>query len=67
LGQNSPIGRLFYLGRFLKVTEVANIFEPLFPTVKVLNLFCPQNGFGHILGYLFTNSSGHPACPLLIT
>jgi hypothetical protein len=28
----------------LKITEVANIFEPLFPTVKVLNLFARKMG-----------------------
>jgi hypothetical protein len=39
LGEFSPIGRLFSFNSFLKITKVANIFWPLFPTVKVYNKF----------------------------
>jgi hypothetical protein len=51
LGDFSPLGRLFTLGSFLKRTEVAKLFGLLFKRSLIL---------GHILGYFFTNSSGHP-------
>jgi hypothetical protein len=35
LGKKSFIGRLFTLGNFLKITEVAQIYAPLFSTAKV--------------------------------
>jgi hypothetical protein len=38
-GEFSLVGRLFTLGRFPKITEVAHIFELLFSTVKFINRF----------------------------
>jgi hypothetical protein len=59
------IGRFFahweiaYFGQLLKITEVAQIFELLFPRLKLCDTF-DKNGFGYILGDFFTISSDHP-------
>jgi hypothetical protein len=37
LGEFPLIGRLFIVGSFWKITEVAHIFGLLFATVKVMN------------------------------
>jgi hypothetical protein len=58
-GEFSPFGRLFSLGRFSKITQLAQISGLLFSTVKIIN-FDKKNGPGYILGDFFTNSSGHP-------
>jgi hypothetical protein len=50
-----PIGRLFTLGNFLKITKVANIFGLPFST-----LIWAKNGLGYALGDFFKNTSGHP-------
>jgi hypothetical protein len=62
------IGRIFAywaffsLGIFLKMTGVAQFFEPLFiSTEKVLHSCWQKNCFGYIFGHFFTNPSGHPA------
>jgi hypothetical protein len=61
LGAFSPLGRLFSLGSFSKIAEVAQIFGlPLF-LGKGHSLISTKNGFDSILGDFFTNSSGHPA------
>jgi hypothetical protein len=59
LGEFSPIGRLFTLCSFLKMTEVAQIFQTIFAIVKVSYILTFTNGLGYIIGDLFTNSSGH--------
>jgi hypothetical protein len=43
------------------MTEVAQIYGPLFPNVTVYVFVLAKNGLGYILGDMFTNSSGHPA------
>jgi hypothetical protein len=56
----SPKGRLFPLGSYLNITEVANFLGYF---IEWLHLFIniDKNGLGYILGYFFTNSSGHHA------
>jgi hypothetical protein len=61
LGEFPSIGRLFTFGSFLKNTESALIFGPLFTTIKVLRYF-GQKLVGQRLGYFLINSSGHPEC-----
>jgi hypothetical protein len=51
-----PIGRLFILDSFLKITEVAHIFGYFFVRYSLIW----QKWFGNILGDVFTNLSGHP-------
>jgi hypothetical protein len=50
LSECSSIERLFFHGQFLKITEVSQIFGPLFTTEQ-------QTNVGYILGDFFTNSS----------
>jgi hypothetical protein len=59
LGEFSPIGWLFTLGSFLKMTQVADILGNFSPRLRLWNNFV-KNGLGYILGDSFTNSSGHP-------
>jgi hypothetical protein len=54
LGEFSPMGRLFTLGKGLKIKEVVHNFGATFSTV-----FLTKSGLGNILGDFFTNSSGH--------
>jgi hypothetical protein len=54
LGVLSPIGQFFSLGSFLSA-EAAH-------RGKIDELSVAHNGFGHMLGDFFTNSSGHPVC-----
>jgi hypothetical protein len=58
LGEFSPVGRLITLVIFVKMTEIAQIIGLHFSTVKVAYWFSQKNGF--IVGYFFTNASGHP-------
>jgi hypothetical protein len=53
------------LGNFLKITKVAkNFVRASFSRVKAMH-FLTKNGLGSNPSYFFTNSSGHPAVPLL--
>jgi hypothetical protein len=53
----SRIGQWFSLGRYLKITEVAQINEVLFATSQVTYVFIlTKNGLGDFL----RNSSAHP-------
>jgi hypothetical protein len=62
LGENSPNGRVFTLGSFVKITEEAHIFYATFFQCKgYLHINVDKNGLGYILHDLSTNSSGHPA------
>jgi hypothetical protein len=36
LGEFTPIGRLLALASFLKITEEANLLEPLFAELKLM-------------------------------
>jgi hypothetical protein len=56
----SPVGRVFTLGSFLKITEVAQILGQLFYTWQNVCSNFDKNVLGHIFGDFFTNSSGHP-------
>jgi hypothetical protein len=48
LGEFSPIGWLFTLGSFLKMTEVAQIFGLLFPNVSATYvLILTESGLGN--------------------
>jgi hypothetical protein len=49
LAEFSPIGRLFTLGGFLKITEVAHSFGDFFPSTSYV-LILTKKGQGHILG-----------------
>jgi hypothetical protein len=60
VGEFSPIGRLFSLGNFMKITEVAQIFSYFMPRQQNYVLIVTKTGSGCILGDFFTNSSGHP-------
>jgi hypothetical protein len=61
LGEFSPIGWLFTLGSFLKMTKVAQIYGLHFPNVSATCvLILRKNGLGYLLGAFFANSSGHP-------
>jgi hypothetical protein len=55
--QDSPNGRLFTLGSFSKMTEVARIFGLHSLAVKCSNYNIKRIGLH--LGDFFTNSSGH--------
>jgi hypothetical protein len=59
LGEFLPVGRPFYLGSFVKITEIAQLMGVLFHD-KCCVLIFTRNGFGYILGDFFTNASGHP-------
>jgi hypothetical protein len=59
LGEFSPNARLFALGIFWKMTEIAHNFGILFPNFRLCINF-DKNGLGYILGDFFANSSGHP-------
>jgi hypothetical protein len=59
LGEFSPIGSLFTLGSFVKITEVAPIIALLF-NGKIYVLIISKTELGDILGDFFTNASGHP-------
>jgi hypothetical protein len=56
-----PIGLLFTLGSYLKITEVTQMLVFLLPRRKPRINFGQKNGLGNILGDFFTNSSGHSA------
>jgi hypothetical protein len=58
LGEFSPIGQLIPLGSFLKITDVAQIFN-YFVLLFQLWINFDKNGLGYILGDCFSNSSGH--------
>jgi hypothetical protein len=60
LGEFSPFWRLFSMGSFLKITEVAKLLSRYFPRNKLLIKF-DKNGLGYTLGDFFTNSSGRIA------
>jgi hypothetical protein len=63
LAKISHNGRLFALGRFLKIAELIRVFVLLFP----LNIDCfilAKKGLGNISGDFLTNSSGHTASVL---
>jgi hypothetical protein len=53
LGEFSLIGRLFPLGTFLNITEVAQTFWDTFSKVEVMFYFCAK--MGNILGEFFKN------------
>jgi hypothetical protein len=55
LGEFSPIGQLFALGSFLKITESALIFALLYPIEKKY-INCDKNGGKHF-GRLFQINS----------
>jgi hypothetical protein len=59
LGEFSPIEQLFALGSLLKFTEVGKKFGATFSHRE--RYICINIGLGYILGYIFINSSGHPA------
>jgi hypothetical protein len=70
LGDFSPNGRYFTLGRFIKITDVAQKlhkvkvkFGYFFVSLEYA-LILTKNGFGYILGDFVTNSSGHPGFKL---
>jgi hypothetical protein len=44
-GEVSPIGWLFALGGFLKITEVAQMYALLFPNESVMKLFWQKTGW----------------------
>jgi hypothetical protein len=50
LGELSPIGQLFSLGSFLKITNGARIFGQLFFHRKNNASDLTKNGLGYILG-----------------
>jgi hypothetical protein len=54
------IGRLFTLGRFLKMTKVAQIVVPLLSTAQVMHTFLHEMGWATFLAIFFKKSSGHP-------
>jgi hypothetical protein len=66
LKQGDQIGRFFaywaiaFFGQFFEITKVAQNFGLLryFHSSGCV-LVLTKNGLGHILGYFFTNSSGH--------
>jgi hypothetical protein len=58
LGEFSPFGRLLLWANFLKITEVAQILQLLFPTYTFYNL--DKKRVGLHLDNIFKNSSGHP-------
>jgi hypothetical protein len=61
--QGDQIGRFF--AHWAIVTFFKTVFEELahvFFLNKIYATILTKNGLGHILGELFTNSSGHPAC-----
>jgi hypothetical protein len=60
LDEFMPIGRLFTLGRFLKIADVDHILGCFFPRLRSRMGF-DQNGFGLHFGHL-TIASGHPEC-----
>jgi hypothetical protein len=51
----SPIGRLFSLGRFLKIAEVALILGHFFPRETSYVCF-DKNGLGYTLGDFFSQT-----------
>jgi hypothetical protein len=55
LGEFSPIGRLFTLFSFLKITEAHSCFFHGIIYTLILTII----GLGYILGDSFTNTSGH--------
>jgi hypothetical protein len=61
LGKFSPIGRLFTLGCYLKITEAAKTIWLHFFHGTIYLFILTQNGAGYILGDAYSNSSGHPA------
>jgi hypothetical protein len=54
-----------YDGKFLKITNEAQILglilSKITNDVQILGLILSKNVLGYLLGYFFTNSSGHPA------
>ena len=61
LGEFLPIGRLFSLGSFSKITEVAQISGLLISAVKnPVLILRKKNELGYILRDIFENASGHP-------
>jgi hypothetical protein len=57
------LGDCLIWGSLFKITEVSHVFVLLVSNmVRFFRaLIWTKNGFGHILGEFFTNSSGHPA------
>jgi hypothetical protein len=67
LGEFSPIGWLFTLAKFMKITEVAEIFfATFFPRQVSYAQSLTKKVLGHILADFFKNSSGHPFSQLQI-
>jgi hypothetical protein len=58
LGDFLPIGQLFALGSFLKISKDPE-FWPTFYYGKSFAPILTKNGLGYILGEIFANSSGH--------
>jgi hypothetical protein len=59
LGEFSPIGSLFTLDNFWKITQKPKFVDYFFQR-KSYMLIMLKNVFGYILGDFFTTSSGHP-------
>jgi hypothetical protein len=60
LGEFSPVGRLFSLGSFLKITEEAQMVGLLFFYGKILTLILTKKGWASFCTIFSTNNSGHP-------
>jgi hypothetical protein len=63
LGWFSPIGLSLLSAIFYKITEVAQMFGQLIPTVLVLRQFWQKWVGLHFGQFIFKNSSGHPDRP----
>jgi hypothetical protein len=61
LGAFSPIGPIFYSGRFFEKDKISPNFCATFSRDSSCVLILTQHGLGYILGEFFTNSSGQPA------
>jgi hypothetical protein len=61
LGENSPIGQLFTLSSFFKITKVDVEVGATFVQEKSYVLLMMYNGLGYFWGGFFTHPSGHPA------
>jgi hypothetical protein len=59
-GEFSPVGRLLTTGHIFKSLLLAKTFSCFCHRKRYVVLILTKNVLGDILGYFFTNSSGHP-------
>jgi hypothetical protein len=57
LGEFSPVGRLFTLGSFSEIAEVAPNFRAAIFSGKIYALILTFNGLGYILGDFFSSKT----------